>query len=236
MKKRLLIPSLAIALGFAAGAASAQDASSLLLGYDTSVNRGYRPAVQPAYPSSGMQQDAQYDWARVISAVRVPAGGYASSGYGDAGQRCYTRDDGHAEGAYYPGQPNGGYYGGYPGGQRAGSQAGRTMASIAGGVVGAVLGSKVGGGSGRYATSAIGSMVGSQVAGSIYDQAQRERRRGQVTVCDPVPVSGGQPGYGQAGWGDAWDVTYEYNGRRYTRRMDHHPGDRVRVRVDVSPQ
>ena len=30
-------------------------------------------------------------------------------------------------------------------------------------------------------------------------------------------------------------MTYEYNGRRYTRRMDYHPGDRVRVRVTVVP-
>ena len=39
--------------------------------------------------------------------------------------------------------------------------------------------------------------------------------------------------YGNA---TAYDVTYEYNGRRYTRRMSYNPGDRLRVRVDVSPQ
>ena len=47
----------------------------------------------------------------------------------------------------------------------------------------------------------------------------------------------GAGGYGnvRTGSANAYDVTYEYNGRQYTRRMDYHPGDRVRVRVDVSP-
>ena len=48
----------------------------------------------------------------------------------------------------------------------------------------------------------------------------------------------GYGGYSRTGYGsaNAYDVAYEYNSRRYTRRMDHHPGDRVRVRVDVTPQ
>jgi hypothetical protein len=33
-----------------------------------------------------------------------------------------------------------------------------------------------------------------------------------------------------------YDVTYEYAGRQYVTRTDHHPGDRMRVRVDVRPE
>ena len=79
------------------------------------------------------------------------------------------------------------------------------------------------------------------------EQTQRDRyvRPGVVRVCDPEPVRNGgydgdgrYGGYSRTGNGNAsaYDVTYEYAGRRYTRRMDYHPGDRVRVRVDVSPQ
>lgn len=32
-----------------------------------------------------------------------------------------------------------------------------------------------------------------------------------------------------------YNVTYEYAGRRYQTRTDYHPGDRIRVRVDVRP-
>ena len=33
---------------------------------------------------------------------------------------------------------------------------------------------------------------------------------------------------------DGYDVTYEYAGRQYRTRRDYHPGERIRVRVDVS--
>ena len=232
-----------IALGMAAmvGTASAQSAAQ----------SGQSPYGQGAYPTYD-NGNAQYDYARVINVVRVPGGGYAandryeSSSVGPQGQRCYTRNDGYVDrygnSSYPNGYGNDGYggnnrYGGY-----GGSQTGRTVATVVGGVVGAVLGSQVGGGSARYATSAIGSMVGGQVGGSIYDQTQRQRQQGQVTVCDPVPTSGGynsNAGYGNARYGnaqDAYDVTYEYNGRRYTSRMNYDPGQRVRIRVDVTPQ
>lgn len=226
-----------IALGTAAMLAGTASAQSLQLADPQS---GY-PQTYPAYDNG----NAQYDYARVINVVRVPGGGYAANGYGEQGQRCYTRNDGYVDrygNRTYPNGYNGGYNNGYgypnnsyPNGY-GGSQTGRNVASVVGGVVGAVLGSQVGGGSARYATSAIGSMVGSQVGGSIYDQSQRQRQQGHVNVCDMEPVNGG---YGNARYGnaaDAYDVTYEYNGRRYTSRMNYDPGQRVRVRVDVTPQ
>lgn len=224
-----------IALGMAAtvGTASAQ---SLSLAGQSQYNQGAYPAYD-----NGYSQNAQYDYARVINVVRVPGGGYAAnSSYGSQGQRCYTRNDGYVDrygNTQYPnGYRNDGYYGNNAYGGYGGSQTGRTVATVVGGVVGAVLGSQVGGGSARYATSAIGSMVGGQVGGQIYDQTQRQRRQGQVTVCDPVPVNGGYSNARYGNGADAYDVTYEYNGRRYTSRMNYDPGQRVRIRVDVSPE
>ncbi len=189
------------------------------------------PQAQPVEAAAS----AQYDWARVVQVQRVAVTD-SRSGYGSQGQRCYTRDEGPVDGYrdHYEPYRNDPYRDGYRSG---GSETGRQVATVVGGVLGAVLGSKVGGGSGRYATSALGSMVGGMAGREIYDQATRPTPRGQVTVCDPVPVDGrGNPGYGQAAHGEAYDVTYEYNGRRYTSRMDRHPGERVRVRVDVRPE
>ena len=161
------------------------------------------------------------------------------------GQRCYetTTAGRYERDGYYPnsGYRNDGYYDPYGRSPQYGNTTGRTVATIVGGVAGAVLGSKVGGGSGSYAASAIGSMVGGMAGRQIYDQTQRDRysRQGTVRVCDPEPVGAyGNGGYGnyRTGNATAYDVTYEYNGRQYTRRMDYHPGDRVRVRVDVSPE
>ena len=203
--------------------------------------------AQLNYPSSSgyygpEQVDAYYDYARVIRVDPVFDGRYSqASGYGN-GQRCYdTTTAGSVErDGYYrnDGYRDDGYYRDQYGNPQYGSNTGRTVATVVGGIAGAVLGSKVGGGSGSVAASAIGTMVGGMAGRQIYDQTQRNRNTpaGTVRVCDPEPVTGGSYSRANDGRSNAYDVTYEYNGRRYTRRMDHHPGDRVRVRVDVSPQ
>ena len=246
--KRLPASLLAIGLAATSGLASAQSYGSY------GSNGRYD---DPAYRNPNQAQPANggyYDYARVVRVDPVMGSGYNNT----SSRRCYSESErGYAQGGYDQygndgyydqsgnyhrnGSGNGGYYdqyGNYR--QNAGSNTGRTVATVIGGIAGAVLGSKVGGGSGTYAATAIGSMVGGMAGRQIYDQTQRNRnvRTGVVTVCDPEPAYGN--GYGSYRSNDsrasAYDVTYEYNGRRYTRRMDYHPGDRVRVRVDVSPQ
>ena len=135
----------------------------------------------------------------------------------------------------YPDDRYGGDRYGNDGYARRGTTGGSTAATVVGGIVGAVIGSQVGGGSARYATSAIGSMVGGIAGRQIYDQAHRgPDRTGTVRVCDPVPADGRY--YPSNHRVQAYDVTYEYAGRRYTSRMNHNPGDRIRVRVDVRPE
>ncbi|MFC0678858.1 glycine zipper 2TM domain-containing protein [Lysobacter korlensis] len=216
--------------------------------------------LQPYPDSQGHVSGAQYDYARVIRVDPVIGGGYGRSdarahcreqptyvggdrydpgyygqnGYGRDGyaRDSYRRDsygrDGYGRDGYY----DRGYSDPYAG--RQGGQAGATVATVVGGVVGAVLGSQVGGGSGRYVTSAIGSMVGGMAGREIYDRSRQRDRVGSVRVCDPVPADGRYYPAGDRAV-SAYDVTYEYAGRQYTTRTDHHPGDRIRVRVDVRP-
>lgn len=225
------LTSLVVAIWLAAGSTAAFAQSS-----------NYYP---PANDYNRYQQgEAYYDYARVIRVDPVLDGSSRTTTYN--GQRCYetTTAGRYERDGYYgnSGYRNDGYYDPYNRSPQYGSNTGRNVATIVGGVAGAVLGSKIGGGSGSYAASAIGSMVGGMAGRQIYDQTQRDRysRQGTVRVCDPEPVAGsyGNGGYGsyRAGNATAYDVTYEYNGRRYTRRMDYNPGDRVRVRVDVSPE
>lgn len=244
----LLASTLGLALAASAATASAQTYGSTYL----------QPSPDPYSRASG----AQYDYARVLRVDPIfdsRAGygngypGYAddshtSAGYG--GGNCYERNTSvsgygsHGDGRFDTsgfGRDDR-YYDPYA--RNSGSQAGGTVAAVVGGLVGAVIGSQVGGGSGRYATSAIGSVVGSVAGREIYEQGQRQRNRtGTVRVCDPVPVDR----YGTRGrYGDsyqasdhaitAYDVTYEYAGRRYATRTNYHPGDRIRVRVDVRPE
>lgn len=170
-------------------------------------------------------------------------GGYVSNdGYNRDG---YNNRDGYSRDGYYgnDGYRDDGYYRDDQYRSNGGSQTARTVATVVGGIAGAVLGSKVGGGSGTYAATAIGSMVGGMAGRSIYENSQRQREpRGVVTVCDPVPAdgryypSGNNNTYNTRNGVNAYDVTYEYAGRRYTTRTNYHPGERIRVRVDVRPE
>ncbi|MEO6155982.1 MAG: glycine zipper 2TM domain-containing protein [Thermomonas sp.] len=209
----------------------------------------YSPSSAGYYGNDGyngvQQGGAYYDTARVIRVDPV-LGGYRGTANGTA-QRCYETQ---SAGGYSRDSNNGygnGYYGndGYnrndpynrqPYG--SGSSTGRNVATVVGGIAGAVLGSKIGGGTGTYAASAIGSMVGGMAGRQVYENTQRDRYTppGTVRVCEPEPVGNGYSSRTSDGRGTAYDVTYDYNGHRFTRRMDHHPGERVQVRVDVAPQ
>lgn len=234
--KRLATSILALGLAAVVGTASAQSS-----GY-------YSQYGQPTVDRYGQSSGAYYDYARVLRVDPVIQSGYGNTGYyRNDQQRCYTRNDGYVyddgynnnDGYYdrdgYRG--NDGYYGNNGNDGYRGTETGRTVATVVGGVIGAVVGSKVGGGSGRYVASALGTMAGGMAGRAIYDQNARQRRNASVTVCDPEPVRDGY-GYSQVNDGrvSGYDVTYEYAGRSYRTRTDYHPGDRIRVRVDVRPE
>ena len=68
-------------------------------------------------------------------------------------------------------------------------------------------------------------------------QAQRRPDRGGAGVRPGTcPVGNVPAGNGYSGDRRTYDVTYEYAGRTYVARTNYHPGDRIRVRVDVRPE
>lgn len=102
---------------------------------------------------------------------------------------------------------------------------------VIGGLAGGLLGNQVGGGSGKTAATAagavVGAIVGDRISNNGYRGGQQVARGREVQRCYTVDQ-----------WEDrlsGYDVTYEYNGRRYTQLMQQHPGNRVRVNVSVSP-
>ncbi|MFZ5637117.1 MAG: glycine zipper 2TM domain-containing protein [Pseudomonadota bacterium] len=238
---RTVASTLAAALMFATGAAPAQD------------NR-YAAPVQDRYAQA---DSAYYDYARVLRVdpvlqqSRTPVRVSSDNCYSEDGYYTDSRDDDryyddrYADRRYDDRRYDGrnGYYdrdGNYH--ENYGTETGRNVATVIGGIVGAALGSKVGGGSARYATAAVGSMVGGMAGREVYETAQRNKqqqtRRTRVTVCDPVREGYDDNRYSTSGTNSvaAYDVTYEYAGREYVTRTTYHPGDRIRVRVDVRPE
>lgn len=259
--KRLAPSILALSLAAMVGTASAQSAGQLQYGqlqYDQpqygQPQYGQTQYGQPEADRYGQSQGGEYDYARVVRVDPVIQPDYDSNGAYPNGsqQHCYTRNDGYVSGDGYDGNgygnaSNGGYRedgydddrndgytdnGSY---RNNGNEGARTMATVLGGVIGAVVGSQVGGGSARYATSAIGTLVGGVAGRNIYNQSVNQRRNASVTVCDPQQVNDGYDGDND-GRVAGYDVTYEYAGRTYQTRTDYHPGDRIRVRVDVRPE
>jgi uncharacterized protein YcfJ len=101
--------------------------------------------------------------------------------------------------------------------------------SIIGGIAGGLLGNQVGGGNGRTVATAAGAIVGAVVG-------DRMENTGNNAVVTEQPVR-------QCRTVDNWQtrtngyaVTYEYHGHTYTSVMPYDPGERMRVKVAVTPR
>jgi len=105
--------------------------------------------------------------------------------------------------------------------------------AVLGGIIGAVIGHQIGHGRGRDAATAAGAVVGAAVGSK-----QAERRGGYAAVPPrEYTVQRCETRYHDE-WqerNDGYRVTYVYNGRRQVTELPYRPGDRIRVRVDVSP-
>jgi uncharacterized protein YcfJ len=114
----------------------------------------------------------------------------------------------------------------------------RTGPNVAGGtllgaVIGAAIGNQIGHGDGRRAATAGGAIVGAAIG-----RQQAERRSVyHAGPAQPYTVQRCQTNYREE-WEervDGYRVTYLYHGRRQVTELPYRPGDRIRVRVDVSP-
>jgi uncharacterized protein YcfJ len=104
--------------------------------------------------------------------------------------------------------------------------------ALLGAVIGGVIGSQIGSGRGRDAATAAGAVIG---AGVGHREAERRNAGGppprEYTVqrCETRYQETFEERI------DGYRVTYEYHGRRQVTELPYKPGDRIRVRVDVSP-
>lgn len=101
--------------------------------------------------------------------------------------------------------------------------------SIVGGVAGGILGNQIGGGNGKTAATAVGAIAGAIVGDRIENNSAGTYTEQQVVQrCRTVD-----------NWqtrNNGYTVTYEYRGFAHTTVMPQHPGDRLPVRVSVSPR
>jgi uncharacterized protein YcfJ len=102
--------------------------------------------------------------------------------------------------------------------------------TLLGGIIGGVIGHQIGSGRGRDAATVAGTLIGAGVGyGSARRAAAPGVREEVVQRCEVRYEEDYEEHI------DGYRVTYEYNGREYTTRLPYDPGERMRVRVAVSP-
>jgi uncharacterized protein YcfJ len=103
--------------------------------------------------------------------------------------------------------------------------------TLLGAVIGAAIGNQIGSGHGRKAATAGGAVIGAAIG-----HQQGVRRNGAVSA-QPYTVQRCETRYRDEYQEriDGYRVTYVYHGGRQVTELPYRPGDRIRVRVDVSP-
>jgi uncharacterized protein YcfJ len=101
--------------------------------------------------------------------------------------------------------------------------------TILGGLIGGVLGNQVGDRHGRRVARAAGAIIG----GAVGYNVSRDRKGYGGERFHERCETRYRESYEERI--DGYDVTYEYAGRRYQTRLPYDPGDRIRIRVDVTP-
>lgn len=112
-----------------------------------------------------------------------------------------------------------------------GSAGSTIVGGIIGGVIGHQIGKKVNGGRGKNGGAILGTLIGAAV-GHEKGGHKHVSHGGYTTVeshCETVET------YHTEERVEGYRVTYEYNGEVFHTRMKHHPGDRIRVKVQVTP-
>lgn len=87
--------------------------------------------------------------------------------------------------------------------------------ALAGAVIGGLIGSTIGGGSGRGAATGAGVVLGA-VIGDRVEAHQQPQGVGMVRRCQTVNVTESRV--------VAYDVVYDYAGRRFSTRLNQDPG------------
>lgn len=100
-----------------------------------------------------------------------------------------------------------------------------TGGTVIGALVGAALGNQVGKGDGRDAATVAGAVVGGTIGRNV-DRNNGSATRGGCRVVDVEREERRVASY---------DVEYVHQGQTYMSRLPYDPGDRLRVRVAVTP-
>ncbi|MFT5219894.1 MAG: hypothetical protein ACI9LO_000203 [Planctomycetota bacterium] len=104
---------------------------------------------------------------------------------------------------------------------------------VAGGLIGGIIGHQFGKGRGQKIATAMGTLIGAQLG---HDSVTRENRRSQTSSVEYQETCKNSHKVRYEEVVDGYDVTYQFRGQRYQIEMPYHPGKRIKMRVQFSPE
>ena len=104
--------------------------------------------------------------------------------------------------------------------------------TLIGGALGIAAGNQVGHGRGKDVARVAGALIGGAIGANVSRDRQRQLYGDQGRNHERCDVRYRDSWQERV---DGYDVTYEYAGREYVTQMPYDPGERIRVRVDVTP-
>jgi uncharacterized protein YcfJ len=106
----------------------------------------------------------------------------------------------------------------------------RVVPSIIGGLIGGLVGSQFGGGSGRKVLTVLGALAGSSIANGV---AQTRRHNKSYSTLHRSCHTTYETETSE--YVDGYEVFYEYGGQEFSKIVRNHPGDEIRVHVELTP-
>ena len=104
--------------------------------------------------------------------------------------------------------------------------------TLLGGAIGTVVGNQIGHGRGKDVARVAGALLGGAIGHNVSVDRQRQLGDASTRSYERCDVRYRDSFVERV---EGYDVTYEYAGREYVTRMAYDPGERIRVRVDVTP-
>jgi uncharacterized protein YcfJ len=104
--------------------------------------------------------------------------------------------------------------------------------TLFGSILGTVVGNQIGHGRGKDAARVAGAVIGGAIGHNVSRDRQRQLYGDGRQVYERCDVRYRDRREERI---DGYEVTYEYAGREYVTQMPYDPGERLRIRVDVTP-
>lgn len=174
-------------------------------------------AVAIVLPSMAMARHSEYQYAKVVAVEPI----YRTVSVEVPQRECWTET----------------VYERTPGYRNEPRRHNTVLPTLAGGLIGGVIGNQFGSGNGKKAMTVVGSLIGASVASDHSRRHAQSYYRPRYSSVRSVPVERCAVSYETQHHSEleGYLVTYRYAGREYQTQMPDHPGDRIRVQVDISP-